>query len=223
MYLNGFERAIGNDMQAARRDSYAGLSLYDLLAHANLFPDQYLVQEADPAVLHDRIRNFDLEQLMNGNFYGGIAGTGGAVEHAVGDVIDTSLTPGELSLHCSFAVFEHVMDPTAVLSFLFESAEPGGLGFHFIDMADHRSYGQGAGTFNKFSFLSQEELPVGVNRLRKSQHIKNFEDAGFEILEVRSRNEEIPEETQASLIPEIKAMSEDDQTAYTSTLIVRRP
>lgn len=223
-YLNGFQRACGNDMQELRSEQFTAMSMYDLLANVALLPDEFALPgfKTDPDDISRRTRNFDAQALLDGRLDDGVQLNDGSIDHLVGDIVDMPLSDGEVSLLASFAVFEHVDDMAGVLSFLYDRTADDGIGFHYIDLADHRSYGKGRLEFNKYSMLTEDDSPGNVNRLRKSEHIDAFSAAGFEILEVTSRNEALPEAVASNLHPRFAAMSEDDQTAYTVTIITRK-
>ncbi len=220
-YLNGFEQAVGSDLKPPRNPHYSGYSMFDILAHVNAFPERYMEAGVERDTFMERLRQFDLEAFERGDFDGGLAPLDGRVRFVPGDIVDLDLVDNSVSAFVSFAVFEHVVDVAGVLAFMHSKTAPGGLGFHFIDLADHRSYRRD-GAFNEFSFLTQEEPPMGLNRLRKSEQIAAFQAAGFEVLSVHSRNEPIPEETRTRILPRWSRMDEDDLTAINVRLITRK-
>ena len=218
-HLNGFDRSYGNDMQEMRMEPYAAMSIADLI----------LMYLADPAafdlglggaVAPHGIDALHLPSLQAGQLTAGLQNLP-QVKHLVGDIVTTDLEPESLSLVSSHAVLEHVDQLDEVLDFLYSRTARGGMHFHFIDLADHRSYSLKSPA-GKFSFLAEEEPPGNTNRLRKSDQIGAFERAGFEILDAKSRNEPMPDEIRQNLVEPYASMSEDDLTCYSVTVVVRR-
>ncbi len=220
-YLNGFDRALANDMLAPRNLTYSALSMRDILADMHAKPELFLLPDSNRDLFQKRLREFDTEAFGQGKFYDGFAKTEGRVSYIVDDIVNTGIEPNSVSFVVSFAVFEHVSDMDGVLEFLFESTAPGGLGFHFIDLADHRSYRKD-GMFNPFSFLTEKEGPSNINRLRKSEQRTAFADAGFTILSSEGKTAEIPESTRKHFLPKWSNMSEDDKSSIGVTLHVQK-
>lgn len=221
-YLNGFNQVLANDMLAPRNLTYSALSMRDILADMHAKPELFLLPGSDLDLYQKRLREFDTEAFGEGKFYDGFAGTDGRVSYVVDDIVKTGIKPNSVSIVVSFAVFEHVSDMDGVLDFLFESTAPGGLGFHFIDLADHRSYRKD-GQFDPFSFLTEKEGPANINRLRKSEQQGAFTDAGFVILSSEGKTAKIPESTRKKFLPKWARMSEGDKSSIGVTLHVQKP
>jgi len=221
-YLNGFEKCHSVDMLSPRNEVYSALSMYDIIAQINLYPDEYMMPGTDRSEFLNRLHKFDAKAFSRGEFNAGFEELNNKIDYFVGDIVNAEIQENSVSLCSSFAVFEHVMELDAVLEFLFEKTAPGGLGFHFIDLADHRAY-RADNEFNIFSFLTEKHGPSNINRLRKSELLTAFESAGWEIIEQSGDTKEIPDETRSNLLPRWKEMSLNDQETYNLTVVVRKP
>ncbi len=221
-YGNGFKRSVANDFLSIRSPEYAALSMYDIISYMRNFPEEFASLDQDPAAFKERMAEFDLKALFNGDFEPGIEALSGKVEFLSCDIRESGLAPNSVSYLVSFAVFEHVMEIESVCKYLFDVTEEGGLHHHFIDLADHRAY-RHDGKFNKFSFLTEEDAAPNLNRLRASEHIAAFEAAGFSVLHSHTGRETIPEETRARFLPKWQEFSEEDQEAIQLTVTLRKP
>lgn len=221
-YLNGFEQAIANDMLEIRDPEYSAFSMYDIVANMRLFPDHYRMDGTTETDFLDRLETLGAEAFSNGDFEGGFAPLDGKVRFESCNIMDLGIEEGSVSFLISFAVFEHVSDVAGVNEYIFEHMEPGGLCFHYIDLADHRSY-RADGEFNEFTFLTEQDGPANINRLRKSEQLAAFQAAGFEVLEVSGNRISVPEATRAAFLPKWAAMSEEDQETRSMQVVLRRP
>ena len=222
MYLNGFDEAYGSDFLPVSDASYAALSMYDILSHMTMFPERYLMEGSDPELFQKRIREFDIDALSQGDWEKGLGHMAGKVEFKSCDIVDAGIPSNSVSFLISYAVFEHVMDIEGVTKHIFDIMEPGGLGFHYIDLADHRAY-RHDGEFNEFSFLTEETCAPNLNRLRVSEQMAAFEAAGFEVLESTPKRLEVPAATRAAYLPRFAAMSDIDQDSRALRLVIRKP
>lgn len=221
-YLNGFDEAYGSDFLPVSDASYAALSMYDILSHMNMFPERYLMEGSDPELFQKRIREFDLDALSQGDWEKGLGHMAGKVEFKSCDIVEAGIPSNSVSFLISYAVFEHVMDVDGVTKHIFDIMEPGALGFHYIDLADHRAY-RHDGEFNEFSFLTEEKCAANLNRLRVSEQVAAFEAAGFEIIVHHPKQIDVPAATRAAYLPRFAAMSEIDQTSRAMRLVIRKP
>jgi SAM-dependent methyltransferase len=111
--------------------------------------------------------------------------------HAPLDVARSAIPTHSVDLVYSNAVFEHVT-PQALTSILEHSRrilKPGGLAWHNIDYSDHYAY-----TFKDLSLINFLRYKEGFwsmfgqsdlhyqNRLRRSDYVRAFEAAGFEVV-----------------------------------------
>lgn len=221
-FANGFSRCIANDFLPISSPEYAALSMYDIVTYLNSFPEDFLAFEKDVDAFRDRISRFDLNALLAGDFEKGTSGLAGKVDFVSSDILQAGIESESVSYLTSFAVFEHVTETERVWQHLFDITEPGGLHFHFIDLADHRAY-RLDGTFNQFSFLTEEQAPPGINRLRASEQIGAIKLAGFQILDVKQTRVKIPEKTRDGMLPKWRAMSEEDQETTKLRVVLRKP
>lgn len=221
-YLNGFEPACGVDLLQPRVPAYSAMSMYDILANMKLFPQRYCWRGTRHDDFLARIESVDVERFEAGDFHGGLASMGGKVRLITEDLLVCDLQPGSLALLTSFAVLEHVTDLAGIFNRCFELLAPGGIAYHFIDMADHRSY-RGDGAFGPFSFLFEEEAPANMNRLRAPQFVAAAVAAGFEVLVDRRIAAEMTNEERAMLVEPFASMPFEDVTIAKQHLILRKP
>ncbi len=221
-YLNGFTPACGVDLLGPRVADFSGLSMYDILANMKLFPQRYCWRGTAPADLLARIDAIDVEKFEAGDFAGGLASMNGKVRLITEDLLDCDLAPGSLALLTSFAVLEHVTDLHGVLERCRDLLAPGGIAYHFIDLADHRSY-RGDGAYGPFSFLFEAAAPPNMNRLRAPQFVAAALATGFELLVDRRIAGELSDGDRARLVPPFSTMAIDDVAITKQHLILRKP
>lgn len=220
-YLNGFERTIACDLQDARNPVYSALSMYDILAHMHMFPKDFCLEGTHGQLFKNRLGELQAKKFSDGQWDEALAALHGKVEHKAMNVLDLPVAHNELGFATSFAVLEHVEDIDAVVEWLYRKSKPGAVQFHFIDMADHRSYTPDSGA-NAWSFLTEETAPEGMNRLRKSEHIAAVQNAGFRILSQKQTKDELPDETMAGLLEPWKSMSAEDLQTTKLTLVIQK-
>lgn len=221
-YLNGFEPACGVDLLEPRVPEFSALSMYDILANMKLFPQRYCWRGTQPADLAARIDTIDVECFEQGDFDGGLASMDGKVRLIAEDLLECDLHRGSLALLCSFAVLEHVTDLGGIFDRCLELLAPGGISYHFIDMADHRSY-RGDGAFGPFSFLFETQAPANMNRLRAPQFAAAAQVAGFEVLVDRRIAGTMSDDDRTRLVAPFNAMAFDDVIITKQHLILRKP
>ncbi len=132
------------------------------------------------------------------------------------------VAPGSVALLTSFAVMEHVDDIDSIAARTFELVRPGGAVYHFVDLADHRSY-RGDGEYSALSFLAEEDAPANMNRLRAHEVTAAHERAGFEIIGDTRHTIPIPRKIEENLLPRFAAMPREDVAAVKQHLVLRRP
>jgi SAM-dependent methyltransferase len=221
-YANGFEKAYAIDLLGPRSELYTALAMYDLLANMRLFPQRYCRPGVGPGTILERIGIFDAEAFEAADLGRGMAGAAGKLCHEAVDIVASSIEPESVSLLVSSAVLEHVSDLDGVCKKIYDSLMPGGIAYHFIDMADHRSY-RDNGQFGPLSFLTEEEAPPNMNRLRKSDQIAAQERAGFEIVKASSINAELTDDVREKLIERFRGRDDDDISTVKMNLTVRKP
>ncbi|QLC22989.1 methyltransferase domain-containing protein [Parasphingopyxis sp. CP4] len=221
-YLNGFPRSVACDMRPMRNPTYSAISLYETLAEFNLHPEQFMLDDVEESDFKQRLSHFDTNKLAQGEIDTVLGGLSGSIDHRIDNLLNLDVDDDELGFVVSFAVLEHVDEIQPIMDWLYRKTAPGGAHFHFIDIADHRSYQPGGG-FNAWSFLTEEDAPEGMNRLRKGEHLEAITGAGFEILQERSVEGEVPPETAEALLPRWKDMSKSDIDTIKLTVMFRKP
>lgn len=115
--------------------------------------------------------------------------------HAPGDASRSGLPDGSLDLYFSVAVLEHVSVSAlkAMLREAYRTLREGGLTYHVIGMFDH--YADVDPRITRVNFLKFSDFTwrlIGQNkisyhnRLRESEFVSLFQEAGFEVVERRS-------------------------------------
>jgi SAM-dependent methyltransferase len=220
--LNGFEPAYCCDLSGPRNEFYSALSMYEIMANIRAFPARYRFRDARIVDILERWKQFDVEEFERGELMPGLGRMQDRLTYHVGDILGLAAPAQSLSVVVSFAVLEHVQDLEAVNRWLYERTAPGGLHFHFIDMADHRSYEVGSKT-DPLAFLTEAEAPAGMNRVRASEHLAAFERAGFQVLKASRKKAALDDDIAGRLLPPWRDMSEDDLTTLKLTVVLRRP
>lgn len=221
-YLNGFEPAVAVDLLPARNAEYSAYAMYDLLANVRLFPGRWVRKGGSIPAMVERSRKFEPRAFEAGDFEGGFAKLNGMVRFESKDLVDLAIEPGTVSLLVSFAVLEHVSDLEGVLAAIKRLLRPGGIAFHFVDLADHRAY-RGDKEYGPFTFLTEEEGPKNLNRLRAVEIHAAHVAAGFEILEEERNAEKMPEAIRARLVGKWKTMPIEDVSVTKHSILVRKP
>src|SRR3546814_46884 len=113
---------------------------------------------------------------------------------APGDARATGLADDSIDLVSTTSVLEHIpaRDIASIMREMRRICRPGALLSMIIDYEDH--YGQRGGGTSVYNFLRFSETEWKrfnpdlhyQNRLRHSDHLRIFEDAGFEIVEVET-------------------------------------
>ena len=196
--------------------------MYDILANMSLFPQRWCWRDTDPQDLLARIATIDAEKFESGDFWGGVESMNGGVRLISDDLLDCDLKPGSIALLTSFAVLEHVTDLTGIFERCYDLLAPGGISYHFIDLADHRSY-RGDGAYGPYSFLFEAQAPPNMNRLRAPQFAEAALAVGFELLGDRRIAGEMSPEDFASLVPPFSSMAPDDVVITKQHLTLRKP
>jgi hypothetical protein len=220
-YLNGLTPAYGVDLLEPRTDFFSALSMYDILANVKMFPGRYVWKGLKPFDILVRLRDIAVAEFEDGNFQAGIESMGGAVRLICDDFLDCAIAPGSIALLTSFAVLEHVKDIDAIMRRCFQLMAPGGIAYHFNDLADHRSY-RGDGVFGALSFLTEEDAPANMNRLRAPQIAEAARKAGFELLTDQRISAKLEPELRAKLVKPFADMPPADVSVVKQHLVLRK-
>lgn len=221
-YLNGFTPAYGVDLLPPRTPHFSALSMYEILAHVKMFPGRYVWGGKRPIDIINQLRTIDIAAFERGDFNAGVESVEGKVNFLAEDLLTGSIVPGSIALLTSFAVFEHVTEIDAIFQRCFELMVPGGIAYHFIDLADHRSY-RGDGQFGPLSFLTEERAPANMNRQRAPHFTAAAKAAGFEIVKDQRGAGDLTEALQARLVPPFDAMAPADVAVIKQHLLLRKP
>lgn len=221
-YLNGLTPAFGVDLLSPRTPHFTAVAMYDILAHIKMFPGRYTWGDNRPSDIIAALRSVNVAAFESGDFAAGLEGLGGKVDLLSEDLLQCPVLPGSIALLTSFAVLEHVSDIDAVMRRCFELTAPGGIGFHFVDLADHRSY-RGDGMYGPLSFLTEAVAPPNMNRLRAPQITAAARAAGFEIVKDQRTAVEMPIGIRSALVPPFDAMNPGDVAVTKHNLVLRKP
>lgn len=221
-YLNGLTPVYGVDLLPPRTPQFSALSMYEILAHVKMFPGRYVWGGKRPIDIINNLRTIDIAAFERGDFNAGIESVEGKVNLLAEDLLTCSIAPGSIALLTSFAVFEHVTEIDAVFRRCFELMVPGGIAYHFIDLADHRSY-RGDGQFGPLSFLTEEHAPANMNRQRAPQFVAAAARAGFEIVKDQRGAGDLTATLQARLVPPFDTMVPADVAVIKQHLLLRKP
>ena len=221
-YLNGLTPAYGIDLLPPRTDYFSALSMYDILANVKMFPGRYVWNKLKPFDILVKLRAIAVAAFENGEFEAGLESMGGDVRLIADDFLTCAIAPSSVALMTSFAVLEHVSDIQAIMNRCFELMVPGGIAYHFNDLADHRSY-RGDGSFGPLSFLTEEAAPANMNRLRAPQFAEAARAAGFELLTDQRVSVDLAADLRAQLVEPFSAMSPEDVAVVKQHLVLRKP
>lgn len=101
---------------------------------------------------------------------------------------DIPLADDSLDFAFSHATLEHVADPAKTIAALRRVLRPGGITAHVIDLRDHRDFDKPLEFLKidaavwKEEYKDPEKQHLYMNRWRRSDFRKAFEEGGFEIL-----------------------------------------
>lgn len=221
-YLNGLTPACGVDLLPPRTDYFSAVSMYEILANMKMFPGRYTWPGHKPHEILTALRDIDVAAFERGDFWGGVEAMDGKVRLISEDVLECDLLPGSIALFTSFAVLEHVTDIDAIFRRSYELMAPGGVAYHFNDLADHRSY-RGDDKFGPLSFLTEEVAPPNMNRLRAPQITEAALAAGFELITDQRISADLPAALKARLVSPFAAMADEDVAVIKQHLVLRKP
>ncbi len=221
-FVNGYAPNYAVDLLPPRVPHFSAYSMYDILCNIRMYPGRYCRDATRPKDVLDRLRELDTQSFERGSFQEGLQSLDGKVNLELVDIVKSRIPQGSISLLASFAVFEHVDDIETVSRHIYKLLKPGGVAYHFVDLADHRSY-RGDGAYGPLSFLTEEEAPANMNRLRAPQIRQAQIDAGFEVLKDRRVNALESSAIEASLVERFRSMPFKDVSVVKQYLVVRKP
>lgn len=221
-YLNGLTPAYGVDLLPPRTPYFSALSMFEILAHVKMFPGRYVWGGKRPIDVINQLRTIDIAAFERGDFNAGVESVEGKVNLLAEDLLTSSIEAGSIALLTSFAVFEHVTEVDAIFRRCFELMVPGGIAYHFIDLADHRSY-RGDGQFGPLSFLTEERAPANMNRHRAPQFAAAAQAAGFEVIKDQRSSGDLTAALQGQLVAPFDTMVPADVAVIKQHLLLRKP
>jgi hypothetical protein len=139
------------------------------------------------------------------------------ISYRAPDTISVSY-PDTFDCSCSNEVLEHV--PASALPQLIRglkaATRPGGISTHSIDYSDH--YARSDRNVTRFNFLTYSDAQWArynsgmqhVNRLRHSDYLRLFREAGFTIVHESAVYDEPVAAVRANLAPQFRAYAEQD-------------
>ena len=221
-FANGFERTIACDLDPVANASYSALSMYDILLELNRLPQRFLLPGGDKKSFRNRIKAIAPRPFAKREFDRGCAAMAGQVDYRIAELTSLDISDGELGLAVSFAVLEHVTDAPTIYEWLFRKTRPGCGQIHYIDLADHRAY-RDSGSYDKWSFLTEEVGPPTLNRLRAHEHLEMAARAGFEIAQEERVSADMPRETSERLRDPWRELPKEELETIGLRMLLRRP
>ncbi len=190
MYLNGVRSCIALDIAETDRIR-ASEGLYDLLAQVLCYPDEWHWSMLPREQFLDRVRHFQRKALEDGDLAAGLEGV--PIRHVVTDIHDPALEDNSVDVMSSRAVLEHFLNFSVAAQRLHTLMAPGGIAFHLVDRADHRSYTEPE-KYHAWSMLAEDQSWSDglVNRLRACELRQELEAAGIKVLSQENEEWEVP-------------------------------
>jgi hypothetical protein len=134
---------------------------------------------------------------------------------------------GSVDLSFSHAVLEHVRrdEFDATIRELFRVAAPGGISSHRIDLRDHLGMSLHNLRFSRRWWESRLVVSSGfyTNRLRRSQIVERFREAGFDIVSIRENRWPALPLSRRKLHREFAIMPDEELTVQGFDLVARKP
>ena len=220
MYLNGAASTIALDIIDTDKIR-AAEALYDLLTDCMLDAKKYCINCT--VAFKERIKNFYLKALREGNLNQGIRNT--PLQHVITDINSPGIPSDSIDIITSRAVLEHFLNFPLATQKLYEIMAPNGIAFHHIDLVDHRSYSKPE-RYHYWSFLAEgaKYKDRSVNMLRYSEIKKHIKEAGFEILKFHGRKEyKMPPGFSQHIKGRFAQMSEDELNITGIDCVLKKP
>lgn len=152
---------------------------------------------------------------------------------APSDARATGLPPDSIDLISTNSTFEHIPKESLqqILTECHRILSPKGLMVHFIDMKDHFSYFDSS--LSVYNFLAEPNWRWRLvnsslqyqNRLRRSEYLRLFEDAGFEVIHEQTEaatEADLAALRQLKLQPEFRHYEVADLSAQILGVVLRK-
>lgn len=189
LYLNGADECIATDILEPLDPARAARALYDLLTDCLALPAKWQWTENSDPEFYDRVHRFDLDKLRDGDLEGGLGDA--PVRRITADISADALFQDKVSLMTSRSVLEHIPQLEKAAANMYTMLRPGGLMFHFVDLADHAIYGPPSDK-HYWSFLEETQWHGHTNRLRAHEVLSILQAAGFEVLDTETETCQLP-------------------------------
>lgn len=222
MYLQGASSCLALDRNDAdpKRSAEA---LGDLVCDWICFPGKWNWRGVSEDAYMKRVKQFNLEALLNGHLEEGLAGV--PLRHLVHDMMnDVPLPDGSADVLASWDVLEHVTNMQTTMNRLYAMMRPGGVAYHAIDLTDHRIHWNP--NVHKWSFLANTDdfSDSGCsNRLRWCEIRPSIERAGFKIIMCKKQIEPIPEGVKAQFIERFQSMPDEELNIVGVECVLQKP
>lgn len=221
-FLNGASSVTAMDHAPCRSSTRAAEALADLLDDCRAHPEDWHWSQISRAEFEARIKLFDRKNLRDGNLQNGTLNV--PIVHVIADIHSPVVAFGEIDLISSRAVLEHFLDFKTAMKQLFKLMHPGGIGYHQIDLADHRIY-SAPHLYHAWSFLGEvDSWSDGlVNRLRPMEMKEIIKTTGFNILDWQIREGKIPSDFLPSITDRFLGMPMSELRATGVAAVIQRP
>jgi hypothetical protein len=150
----------------------------------------------------------------------------GAVRLTRRDIADAEID-GTFDVIHSNATLEHVVNLPLACKRMFALTKDGGLHIHKVDFIDHRYYNLDDPTnLDAFRFLlvGEEDILTDCNRLRVSEVVSLFRNAGFDVLPPHAIwRRDVPADALAQLQPRFRTLPSADIETTCAVLVFRKP
>lgn len=221
-YCNGFRRAVACDLEPVRNPAYSAISMHRILLDLFRFPDRYRLPGGERKNFRRRLKRISPTPFARRDFAKGLEELEGKVDYRLAELTTLDIDDEELGLVISMAVLEHVEAPADIYEWLYRKTRPGSVQFHYIDLADHRSYQTGS-KYNAWSFLTEQAEADNHNRLRAHEHLDLIRAAGFELCQENKVTQEIPAETRERLVAPWRDLPREELETIGLRVLLRRP
>lgn len=182
LHLLGVKRILSFDLT---KHLLPDLTMKVLRAVGSCLPDLAQGSGVPLPVLQDRF-----ESLVSARGMYVLAKRSGFEYRAPCDVTTSNIEPHSVDLLYSNLVFEHVTPKALaeILAFSRRVLKPGGRAWHHIDYSDHYAHSNDLSLINFLRYGERTWDAFGQsalhyqNRLRRSDYVRAFESAGFEVV-----------------------------------------
>lgn len=224
MYINGAAETIGLDLEPPADEKRITRALFELLSECLALPGKWNISGNSDAAFFDRIREFDLDGLKRGVLWDSLPKD--KMSFLQVNIYDPAVHERihDIGVMSSNAVLEHFEDIASACRWMLQVMRPGGVGYHRIDLKDHRAYTQPQ--YNWWSFLCEPEDYVdasGCNRARSPEIKAAFLEAGFDILSYVETRRTAPEDLREKLSPRFQRFTDDELAVCGVNILIQRP